>query len=43
MMEQADAMRAEIYLLLASLFRRAPNQKQKAFLAELAVEDKGGQ
>ncbi|MCG3721348.1 molecular chaperone [Vibrio cincinnatiensis] len=42
MMEQADAMRAEIYLLLASLFRRAPNQEQKAFLAELAVEEKGG-
>ncbi|MCG3728398.1 molecular chaperone [Vibrio cincinnatiensis] len=39
-MEQADAMRAEIYLLLASLFRRAPNQEQKAFLAELAVEEK---
>ncbi|MGC9421598.1 TorD/DmsD family molecular chaperone [Vibrio sp.] len=37
-MEQADAMRADIYLLLAALFRRAPNQQQKEFLAELEVE-----
>ncbi|WP_237665784.1 MULTISPECIES: molecular chaperone [Vibrio] len=38
-MEQADAMRADIYLLLAALFRRAPNQQQKEFLAELEVEE----
>ncbi|NAW67971.1 molecular chaperone [Vibrio sp. V27_P1S3P104] len=32
-------MRADIYLLLAALFRRAPNQQQKEFLAELEVEE----
>lgn len=41
-MEQADAMRAEIYLLLASLFRQAPNQQQLQFLADLDVEPNSG-
>lgn len=40
-MESSQSMRSDIYLLLATLFRQAPNQDLLGFLADLEFEDNG--
>jgi len=40
-MEQAQSMRSDIYLLLATLFRQAPSKELLDFLSELEFEDNG--
>ncbi len=40
-MEQSQSMRSDIYLLLATLFRQAPNQELLGFLTELEFENNG--
>ncbi|MBC5830118.1 TorD/DmsD family molecular chaperone [Vibrio metschnikovii] len=38
-MQTTDAIRTDIYLMLASLFRAPPSQPQLQFLADLEIED----
>ncbi len=40
-MEQSQSMRSDIYLLLATLFRQAPNSELLGFLSELEFENNG--